>query len=581
MLKNLQILRWLVLPMIIAVAIIGNRLYLNIYYLNNKFDVKNIYLENYKNLPQMVESWPGSQKLLSGHNYKNLTGNEKVKKIERNRNRMTVDLYFAEPDKEDNAEKRSATVTYPLDSRANSFVDMTGKVLFSAIETEAILVGQGYRRSRVQFELTDINGKTMMGPKLPLTDIPKGKTYIVLRPTTIEPVPTGSFRDGFDITKVTKITIRFILAVYPEGISQFPLSGKLYFDNIYLISNLEHLEKYFGQASQERVTRDNINLSYQVRKVKWEIEDEAFFVGINYPWNNYGWDIGKNPYGLPENSGWSANDKKLWEELTYLKTAGIEPVRIYLFFDFRTGLEYKDGKLIGFDKYVSKDIETLIRIAGEVGIKIIPVLFDFGIADGQGGSAGGEHPELVFSSDKYYFLTNMMVPLLQDMESWDNQYGNPVFALELMNEPDNMAALIVPGYFQSLKVWFRDLANIIHNETSFKVTLGSHSIVDMQRWWNGIDIDIWQFHFYKYMEHEHDYRPQNLDRKDIKIEGKIFAGEMQPYDIKDNIDIVKKNGYNGLLFWSWNTTDGFGLRGKPAMDEIINWIAADKLKEAN
>ncbi|MDP3696854.1 MAG: hypothetical protein Q8R55_02365 [Candidatus Taylorbacteria bacterium] len=568
-----------------VLAVLGYLVYINIFYLNGKhLDIKNISLENYKNLPQLVESWSGTKKIIPVENYRYLKGNDKVKRINKVNNKIAVSLYFAEPDKEDNVEKRSATINYTFPSLLNT-VDT---VFFTVIEPQGNIIGKGHQRSRIQFELTDVNGKTMMGPKIPFSD--KGKTYLILRPTTAEPIPTGSFKSGFDVNKVARITVRFILAGYPEGISKFPASGKLYIDNIYAITNLEPLVNLFGQANRERVTRDNMNFSYKIRKVKWNMEKHDFFIGINYPWNNYGWDIGKNPYGLPENSGWSRseNEDKLRKDFTYFKN--VDPdflVRIYLFFDLRTGLEYTtiehDGITeikLGFDQYVRKDIETLFRVAGETGIKLDLVLFDFGMADGQGGTSGGEHPELIFSSEKHNFLTNLMLPLLQDMEKWDNQYGNPVFAVELMNEPENMAALMVPGYFQSLKVWFQDLTNIIHNETSFKVTLGSHSIVDMQRWWSGIDIDIWQFHFYKYMAYEHDLWPQNLKREDIKLDGMIFAGEMQPYDIGNNIEILKENGYDGILFWAWNTNDGYGLRGKKEMEQIINWIKLNKTKEA-
>ncbi len=578
--KSYFIFRYLVLFVVAILAVVGYQLYLNIFYLNGKhLDIKNISLENYRNLPQLVESWPGTKKLIPVEDYKYLRGNDKVKRIDRLNNKITASLYFTEPDKEDNAEKRSANIGFTFPNP----LSMADVVLFTVVEPEGKIIGEGHQRSRIQFELTDVNGKTMMGPKIPFST--NGKTYVILRPTTTEPIPTGSFKDGFDISKVARITIRFILAGYPFSIAKFPAHGKLHIDNVYAITNLEPLVSLFGQANRERITRDNMNFSYKIRKVKWNIGQEDFFVGINYPWNNYGCDIGKNPYGLPENSGWSANEQKLKDDLTFLKSAGIEPVRIYLFSDFRTGLQFTDDKLVGFDAYVKKDIEFLFKVAGDVGIKIIPVLFDFGIADGQGGSAGGEHPELIFSSEKHNFLTNMMLPLLQDMEKWNNEYGNPVFAIELMNEPENMAALLVPGYFLSLKAWFQDLANIIHNETSFKVTLGSHSIVDMQRWWSGIDIDIWQFHFYKYMGYEHDFRPQNLKRKDIKIDGIMFAGEMQPYDIGNNIQTLKDNGYSGVLFWAWDTTDGYGLRGKLEMDEIISWIKSNKvggkIKEAN
>ena len=553
--------------------------YRSIFYFNGeRLDSKIISLENYRNLPDIVESWPGTKKLISTEDYKQLHGNEKVKKIGKTTDKIAVSLYFSEPDKEDNAEKRSATINF----KPFSTIDLTDTVLFTVINSDNSLAGNGHQRSRIQLELTDINGKTMHGPRMPIYN--NSDTYLILRPTTSEPIPTGSFKAGFDVKKISQITIRFILASYPEGISKFPANGKIYINNIYTITNLGPLVNFFGQASTERITRDNINLGYKWRRMSWNKEKQDFFVGINYPWNNYGWDIGRNPYGEPANSGWSKpeNEEKLRRGFTHFKT--IHPnflVRIYLFFDFRTGLHYIVKDLVGFDQYVRKDIETLFRVAGETGVKLDLVLVDFGIADGQGKGVG-EHPELIFSSEKHNFLVNLMRPLLQDMEKWNKHYGEPVFAIELMNEPENMAALIVPGYFQSLKAWFQDLTNIIHNETSFKVTLGSHSIVDMQRWWSGVDIDIWQFHFYKYMQYEHDFWPQNLKRQDIKIPGMMFAGEIQPYDIEINIESLKNNGYDGLLFWAWNSTDGYGLRGKPEMDQIINWIAKNtNIKEAN
>ena len=328
-----------------------------------------------------------------------------------------------------------------------------------------------------------------------------------MRPTIIEPIPMGSAQDNFNIKAVREISVLFIASI---NIGSFPASGKIFIDNIYLIRQLNQINR-FTKSDIQRVTRDNINIGYKLRKMRWDKETPDFFVGINYPWNNYGWDVGKNPYGKPENAGWSANQDKLKNDFIYLKNSGINIVRIYIFFDLRAGLTYSDGKLIGFDKYVRKDIEAMFKTAGEVGVKIIPVLFDFGIADGQKIGVG-EHPELIFSGQKYNFLANIVRPLLKDMDTWNSQYGEPVFAVELMNEPENMPALLVPNYYQSLSVWFKDLANIIHNETKFKVTLGTSSIVDMQRWWSNIDIDIWQFHFYKYMLHEHDIWPQKAEK---------------------------------------------------------------------
>lgn len=563
-------MRLILLFLVGLITISGFLIYRNIFYINGKhISHTNISLADYKDLPTLIESWPGTQKLISTKDYKKLAGNNKVTKISTATNKIAINVYFPKPDLEDNAEERSATMTFPMALP----LDFTDTAFFTIVETKGNIVGQGHQRSRIQFELTDSSGKFMRGPKLFLSPS-REKTYLILRPTTTEPIPTGSAEKGFDLKNVSRLTIRFIIAKYPDGLRKFPASGELFIGNVYVISNLQSIVNFFGRPSLERVTLDNINFSYKFRKAQWRIKENGFFVGINYPWNNYGWDVGRNPYGEPANSGWSANETKLREDLIFLKSSGIEPVRIYIFFDLRTGLDYKDGKLIRFDDYVRQDIEIIFKVASQVGIKIIPVLFDFGIAN------SGGHPELIFSSEKHDFLVNLMRPLLWDMDKWNKKYNQPVFALELMNEPENMAALVIPSYFKSLKVWFKDLANIIHNETSFPTTLGSHSFVDMQRWWDGIDIDIWQFHFYKYMFQEHKQWPHDLKKDDLDIPNMMFCGEMQPFDIVKNIESLRNNGYSGILFWAWNTNDGYGLRDNPKMKEITDWIQLN-LKEAN
>lgn len=515
----------------------------------------------YGELPNLMKSLPGTRAIFTPNYYGALYGNERVKRIYLAQNKVNVDLRFTE--KEDDAEKRSANIILNL-GKAN----LSGIILFTSVKVVGNIIGQGHQKSRVQFELTDINNKKMMGPKIPVT---LTETPLILRPSITEPIPTGSFQDNFDLTRVKSLTIRFIIGRYPDEI-KIPASGKLIFSEILKITNLDFVSRAFPKPSLDRLTEDTLNIEYGLRKLGWKMEKNNFFVGVNYPWNNYGWDIGKNPYGLPENSGWSANEDKLTHNFQLLKEAGINIVRIYIFFDLRTGLEYKNGRLTGFDQYVRKDIESLFKIAGKSGMKIIPVLFDFGIADGQGPS---EHPELIFQQNKVYFLANMVRPLLTEMDRWNTRYGHPVFAIELMNEPDNMAMLLIPGYFDSLKTWFKDLINIIHQETNFRVTLGSHSIVDMQRWWSDLQVDAWQFHFYKYMSQEHEWWPQNLKREKIKMPGIMFCGELEPYDITNNLDTLKANGYNGVLFWNWNTNDGFKLTPEQG-NEIFEWVKKQK-----
>lgn len=520
---------------------------------------------NYSDLSGLIKILPGTKVIMSSKNYSSLYGNSAVNSISSDSHKIYVNLNFTE--KSDEIETKSGTITLNMKPEIN----LSNTILFASFKVHGKITGQGYHRSRIQLEIYDINGKAMYGPIIPIVTDGK-ETPLVLRPTISEPIPLGSSHDNFDLTRVKRIAIRFIRGRYPEGIS-LPANGRISFDGLYSLPDTGIVVNLFKKPDFQRTTRDSINPEYELRKLLWKIRNDKFFVGLNYPWKNYGWDVGKNPYGEPENSGWSANEEKLRKDFILFKESGITVVRIYLFFDLRAGLEYRDGKLYGFDKYVWKDIETLFKVAGETEIKIVPVLFDFGIADGRGKDTDvGEHPELIFSPEKQGFLIHLLMPLLKQMEKWDKKYGEPVFALELMNEPENMSALLIPGYFASLKAWLQDLTVIIHNETSFKVTLGSHSIVDMQKWWNDLKIDVWQFHFYKYMRDQHEKWPLNLKREDIEIPGPIFCGELEAYDPENNLTTIKQNGYNGVLFWSWNSEDGLKLKETEKMDKIFEWI---------
>lgn len=520
----------------------------------------------------------GTKDLVPIENHKYFKGSDKIKRISDENGQIVVNLNFQDP--ENNFEKRSATLTYTFPQA----LDLKDKLIFTKATLRGNIVGKGHQRSRMAMEIIDIKGKKLRGPRIPFPES-NPQIYLGARITSNEPIPLGSVQIGFDPTQIKKIILRFIIA--RNDAIRLPAHGKIYIDPVQAIDS-KNLTSIFGAPDSNRITRNNLPLGYRINKLRWENEykDRKFFVGINYPWGNYGWDVGKNPWGSPENSGWSSREEKLREDFTYLKLVGFDLVRIYLLCDLRTGLEYTNNNLTGFDKYVRPDTETLIRVAGEVGVMLDLVWFDFGIADGisqitkRNGKEIkiGEHPELIFSSkDKFNFLKNLMIPLFRDVEKWNNMYGRPIYAIELMNEPENMVALIMPEYYQSLKTWFQDLTNIIHNETSLKVTLGSASIVDMQRFWNDVQIDIWQFHFYKYMLAEHEQWPQTLKREGIKFPGIIFAGEFDPYDIEANINMIKDQGYDGIAFWSFNANDGHMLKDSPELKAISEWIK--KFKE--
>ena len=132
--------------------------YQNVNYLNKlkNIDPNDISSINYIELPKILQAWPGAEKLINPHKINLLKSNDKIKRIHKGpNNRIVADVYFRSPDLEDNAEKRSAKLIYTFPQ----LTDVTDSLILMTGEVEGKILGQGHLGSRMQLEITDINGK--------------------------------------------------------------------------------------------------------------------------------------------------------------------------------------------------------------------------------------------------------------------------------------------------------------------------------------------------------------------------------------------------------------------------------------
>jgi hypothetical protein len=119
---------------------------------------------------------------------------------------------------------------------------------------------------------------------------------------------------------------------------------------------------------------------------------EEFIKGVNLPWISYGKDIGARLNGT-EYSGLSTDLETLYEELAPYKGM---TVRYFLFCDMRSGMNFtSEGKPLGFTDNVYEDMRTLLSAAKFYDIKLIPVLFDYMLADNNGDAFLGEYPKVI------------------------------------------------------------------------------------------------------------------------------------------------------------------------------------------
>lgn len=439
--------------------------------------------------------------------------------------------------------------------------DFRGTLVVTSVTPEGEIAISGHLGSKIQIELRDFEGKRMIGPRFSLPTSGE-KVTVMLRPTVDDPIPTGFAPRHFSLDKVTEMVLAFNLGHLrhdnPSG-DGFSVAGKLVFDDIFVITALGSLQLAACERSRDVTTPEGLPHRSAEAQRSGELRDIPFVIGVNYPWNHYGWDFGKCPYGLPENQGWSAHEERLLRDFELFADAGVEVVRMFWFCDLRTGIRYKEGQISGLDEYVLRDVESVLKVAHRTRRKIIPVLFDFYIADDLSGKNSGRRPEVIFGNQRRAFMMNALVPLLVEIDRMNHKYEQPILAVEIMNEPENMPLLTIPGHFAVFKEWCRDLIQVARARTSLPITLGSHSIVDLTRWWSDLDLDLWQFHYYSYMAAEHEFTPLTLPREKLALRGPVLCGETGPDAVETLPTQLKDNGYRGVLFWSYRAGDGIDL----------------------
>jgi len=265
--------------------------------------------------------------------------------------------------------------------------------------------------------------------------------------------------------------------------------------------------------------------------------------GANLPWINYGWDLGRNPWGGAP-GGFSSNVANLNEDFRFLSGHGVGLVRVFLFCDLRSGVLFGDDLL--FDDHVYPDMDALAAAADRYHLLLLPVLFDYLLADGvsrEGGTAVGEHPEL---------LTTDRDKLISLMSEFLARYGqNPrIYAWEIMNEPEWITRVSQAD----LATFVAEMAAAIHGNTSQLATLGSKNLASCGLW-TGLGLDLYQSHHY-------DSMGTNLPAvfppvSGLDLDQPVIVGELQPTLVSDKLGVIQQNGYVGALFWSLNSDYDF------------------------
>ena len=289
--------------------------------------------------------------------------------------------------------------------------------------------------------------------------------------------------------------------------------------------------------------------------------------GVNLPWVNYGWDMGRNPWG-GDHGGFSseAGRARLDADLQFLAEHQVKLVRVFVFCDLRSGVLFDDdGVPVALDEYVAPDFGALVQTASGRGLRILPVLLDHMVADGVShdpqGAALGEHPAVIREPAARAAFLNLLRPLVA-------QYAaHPaIYAWDVINEPELLTAVTQ----QEAQAFVGEVAQMIRREDSgARITVGCLGPAGPAQWAH-TGINLHQFHHFAHQEAQF---PFNTRVEQLGVQGPVLIGETEPGgNLIGKLETARRNGYAGLLFWSLNAEHGAEFRNQAAA--YASWWAA-------
>ena len=313
----------------------------------------------------------------------------------------------------------------------------------------------------------------------------------------------------------------------------------------------------------------------QMPPPKLQLSADRLTVGINYPWINYGQDIGATAWG---HVGYStpSTQAQLESDFANLSAMGIKLVRIFIFADGRGGILYDAaGKPVGLDQFASDDFAMLVKVAEKYHIYLLPVLFDFHFAKPAGQVQGvqiGGHANCIADDEfRRALLQNVVQPLVKQYA-----HNNVIAAWEVMNEPEWVTTISWGGGakvpLQKMKQFVAETTALIHAHSDQPVTVGS-ARAKWVHYWTGLGLDFYQFHWYPSLEIR---KLPNVTAGDLRLDKPVLLGEFATNISTPTaayLNAAEQHGYIGALGWSYRLKDKASDFSKAAPD-LTNWLKA-------
>ncbi len=335
-----------------------------------------------------------------------------------------------------------------------------------------------------------------------------------------------------------------LLAVMYHGGSSTGISIYLA-ENGELIRQLPIAQYYHFMAfgEENHILHLAVSIDGPVETAYLRRDDFTTFCGVNLPWINYGWDVGRNPWGS-KHGGFSSNRERLLEDFSMLARHRVAVVRVFIFCDLRSGIVFNgQGEPAGLDGFALSDFQTLLETASQTGVKLLPVIFDYTMADGveqENGTPVGEHRGCI---ENVYLRRKLLTVLAPFFRKFGQHPA--ILAWDIFNEPDNVLLVRsddVDRFIAETILLLRQVA------PRAKVTVGNKNRESLSRWRN-LNLDFLQFHHFSSAE----ALPPLESRKEIFLPARpVLVGECPPSTVLSQLEAAWQGNYAGCLFWSLN-----------------------------
>jgi hypothetical protein len=478
--------------------------------------------------------------------------------------------------------------------------DWGNRALVSAdVRVSPELVGVGARNwqrtHRARLFLEDAGGRRLYLPSASIVDRPTatgGWLRLAGRPSVDVPVPLGFVDRGFQPARVTGLGL---------NVEAFNRPGELVTGTV----ELRDVRVAFAPPVVARVLPPDPAIlageAERARRMQARLAERCgigargMAVGVNLawpsavapdgtilqlfgqtldaaaPWWDRRWDLGEPAVAASVRDDFHAI------------RAAFGPgavVRVWLFGDLRAGIELDGaGNPVATSARARANMARLLALAVEQQVVLLPVLIDFNLADGvaaqgpDGAWKVNERPDLIVDATRRGRLVRVLEDFVRAFA------GHPaILAWDVMNEPENAAAVVTPAHFADLQALVRELVDAVHRAGDL-ATVGHHDLGDPARFFHGrVATDLAQVHYYPLVETRPN--PTSIAAPLAPGFGPLPGGwgemEAVPGRIARTLAAARGAGHRLLLFWSWrgHEESGDGYAVQPHVAEIRRALAA-------